>query len=139
MGLIERQKGHRLITSGQIYSVTNIGKLQVILRGYDRCDCIHHIDRFFFETFHDVTRWKLIVFTICDKERRSKKDGILLKYIPYNENKGIIAKIISITLSDMKYPKKHIDNRKDLHPPSLFQQSLLTIFKCKDTVPFIVE
>ena len=133
LGLILTRGGR---TGGQIRKIANVGKIQFILRDYEGCECTHHLDKIFFRNFHDVTRWKLVIFTIYTKF--GKKDGILWKYIPYDEENGIITKRISISEGDGKYPLKHIDNKVDNFPPSLFQQSLLTIFKCNLMIPFII-
>ena len=76
------------------------------------------------------------MFSMYDSEGE-KSDYILPKYIPYSDQYGIVTKTIRIKQDSMEqedshtYPEKHINNRKDLNPPNLFQQSLHAIIKYK--------
>ena len=68
-----------------------------------------HIDRYFFHSFHHVTRWKLIVISKLVGEK--KIDIILQKYIPFKEDCGIVTEKITIENdSEKKYPTKHLNN-----------------------------
>ena len=91
-----------------------------------------HIDKIFFQTFHHVTRWKLIVFSMFHIKKGVKIDVMLEKYIPFQEESGVITEMITIENDTRKsYPTKHRDNRLNLYPPNLFQQSLHFIMKEK--------
>ena len=115
-----------------IYTVVDVGRLQFIVKHYEQeCSCMYHIDKYFFSSFHHVTRWKLLVMSKLINEKES--DIILPKYIPFKEDCGVITERIIIESDDEKrYPAKHADNTVDLYPPTLFQQALHHILKAKD-------
>ena len=93
---------------------------------------MYHIDRTFFNSFHHVTRWKLLVCSIFDTKKNVKTQVILPKYIFFKEDLGIITEKIAIDLDVKgKYHKKHQNNMVDLYPPKLFQQALNCILKEK--------
>ena len=107
-----------LRTSKRIMYVCNVGKLQFILINWFNCICHFHIDRLFFTGFHFITRYRLLVI------RGKNKDILIPKYIPSRKEEGIIAEYIPIPehFDKKKYPGKHIENVKNLEPPSLYQQ-----------------
>ena len=116
-------------TDGDIYAIATIGKLQFIAKDY--CGCYRHIDEIFFNSFHHVTRWKLITRQ-CIK---TGKDLICTRYISYN--KEILAERLTIDMTEedyeklvlIPYPTKHWTTQtvKGRMPPTLTQQCILTI------------
>ena len=131
----DNRKERKLIYSSLngICTIVNIGKLQIIVKEYDHyCYCMYHIDSLFFRHFHHVTRWKLIVFSSHDVKSGMKKDVVLPKYNPFNEQMCVVTEMITIERnSEKSYPTKHLDNRLDLFPPKLFQQALHILVKDK--------
>ena len=113
------------------FRIANIGRLQIIVMKYENpCRCVFHVDKLFFEDWHHVTRYELLVFQTINKHGL-KKDVYTPKYIPYNEDDGIITETIRIpkALDEKKYPGKHRNNMVNLHPPSLRIQALLKVIK----------
>lgn len=119
-----------------IMRISNIGKLQFILKEYEHtCHCMFHLDRYFFRTFHHVTRWKLLVFPIKDNTGSKLWDLVVPKYISYEEERGVVTKEITINIAEdagagaLPYPAKHKDNQLNFCPPSLYQQAFRAVMK----------
>ena len=93
-----------------------------------------HFD-FLCTAFHHVTRWKLLVFSIKEQDGVGKYDLVIPKYIPYDEESGVVTETITIDdeVEDDKYPGKHRDNFMHRFPLSLYQQALRATMKVKGT------
>ena len=97
-------------SSNNILYVLTVGRLQFILQRYSLCDCIEHIDNYFFRSFHHITRWKLYIYTEYNKVSKPKKDIAICVYIPYNKN-IITAQITFPEKVDNRCKIKYFDNR----------------------------
>ena len=106
----------------KIITVFEIGKIQIIIKDYNLCRCDYHINRYFFNDFHAVTRYRFLVFDENDEE--NSKEIFFPIYIPFDDYRGILAKSNFIGKEDNFYPNKHFFNRKDNCPVPLYYQAL---------------
>ena len=121
---------------GQVISVKNFGKVQLIIKRQhcSECLCDFHLNAGFFGDFHHCTRWRLDVF----------EKFFLVRYMSLS---GIWRDVISLETAitprmrparghsrkrknhSRLYPNKHINNVVDFGPPKLSQQALHVILK----------
>ena len=119
-----------------ILYVATIGKVHFIVKLYRQwCHCNFHIDTYFFNDFHHVSRWRLIFYKMIDKHSGKTFHLAIPKYIWHKEEDGIITEKITITKYDPSCLQKNLNNRLNLNPPSLFQQALHAVMRMYTPYP----
>jgi len=111
----------------KIVTVFDIGKIQFIIKDYNFCRCDYHINKYFFNDFHAVTRFRFQVFDINDDENSG--EVFLPIFIPFDDQQGILVKSNYIEKEGLSYPNKHFFNRKDNYPVSLYFQALNVVLR----------
>ena len=111
-----------------------IGHIQFIAKGFN--GSYDNIDNLFFNDFHHVARWKLVVKEKVSPEENEK---IVVRYIP--KGNGILSDCINFSMVIEEIEKivipsdhlKYYNNQTDkgCSPPSLIQQCLIVIDKLK--------
>ena len=121
---------------GQVMSVKNFGKVQLIIKRQhpSKCLCDYHLNVGFFGDFHHCTRWRLDVFENFFLPRYMSLSGIWGDVIALET--AITPRMLPARGHSRKrknnsrlYPNKHIDNVVDFAPPRLSQQALHVILK----------